>query len=340
MKSPRARLFIGLALVAAAMLVAGEAFAQAKNPFNVGITEGGGAGTGVVGWIIAQQIAFERGLSAAVRAVRSDGGAAWYLAGLSFVYGVFHAAGPGHGKAVVASYMLANERALRRGLVISFLAAILQGVVAIAIVGGLAFLLHATAQRMRDAAALVELASFAGIATLGAWLVWRKGRAFLAAWNAPPASLSAAAVGAVVSRFACEAVDADASHVHDENCGHFHMPDPRTLGDRFSWREAALTVVAAGSRPCSGAIIVLVFALAQGLFWAGVASTFAMALGTAITTGALASLAVFAKSAALRVTGGTSRRGELVARGLELAAAFLVMFLGVALCLGYQAAGL
>ena len=85
MKSPRARLIIGLALVATAMLVAGEAFAQAKNPFNVGITEGGGAGTGVVGWIIAQQIAFERGLSAAVRAVRSDGGAAWYLAGLSFV---------------------------------------------------------------------------------------------------------------------------------------------------------------------------------------------------------------------------------------------------------------
>ena len=339
--NPRRRaLVLGVCLVVAALALGGEALAQARNPFNVGITEGGGQGTGLVGWIIAKQIEMERGLSAAIRAVHNGGGALWTLTSLSFIYGVFHAAGPGHGKAVVASYMLANERALRRGLVISFLAAILQGVVAIAIVGILAFLLRATAARMRDAAAFVEMASFAGVATLGAWLVWRKGNAFLAAWNVAPASLSAAAVGAS-SRFACEAVDADAAHTHDENCGHFHMPDPSTLGGRdFSWREAALTVVAAGARPCSGAIIVLVFALAQGLFWAGVASTFAMALGTAITTGALAAMAVFAKSLALRFTGTKSRRGDLLGRGFELAAAFAVLFLGVALCLGYAAAGI
>jgi ABC-type nickel/cobalt efflux system permease component RcnA len=339
--SPRRRaVILGLCLAAVALAAGGEALAQARNPFNVGVTEGGGQATGLVGWIIAKQIEMERQLSATVRAVHNGGGALWTLAGLSFVYGVFHAAGPGHGKAVVASYMLANERALRRGLVISFLAALLQGVVAIAIVGVLAFLLRATAARMRDAASFVEMASFAGVAVLGAWLVWRKGNAFVAAWKAPPASLSAAAVMGGGSRFLCEAVDADAAHVHDENCGHFHMPDPSTLGGNFSWREAALTVVAAGSRPCSGAIIVLVFALAQGLFWAGVASTFAMALGTAITTGALAATAVFAKSLALRFVGVKSRRGDLLGRGIELLAAFAVLFLGVALCLGYAAAGI
>ena len=47
-----------------------------------------------------------------------------------------------------------------------------------------------------------------------------------------------------------------------------------------------------GLRPCSGAILVLVFALAQGLFWAGVAATFIMGLGTAITVAAIATLAV------------------------------------------------
>jgi nickel/cobalt exporter len=338
-KSSRKALLAALCVACVALFLAPHASAQARNPFNVGITEGGGAGTGIVGWIIAKQIEFERLLSGAVRAVRTDNRAFWSLAGLSFAYGVFHAAGPGHGKAVVASYMLANERALRRGLVISFLAALLQGVVAIAIVGGLDVILHATAAKMRDAAHFVEIGSFAGIAVLGAWLVWRKGRAFLAVCRAPAVSLAFAGGGG--SKIAGEAVDADADHVHDENCGHFHMPDPSALGGAgFSWREAALTILAAGSRPCSGAIIVLVFALAQGLFLAGVASTFAMALGTAITTGALAALAVLAKGVALRFTGTTSPRGVLISRGLELAAAFLVMFLGVALCLGYTVAGL
>ena len=80
--------------------------------------------------------------------------------------------------------------------------------------------------------------------------------------------------------------------------------------------------------------------MAQGIFYAGVAATFAMSLGTAITTGALASLAVLAKDVALRLTGTRSQRGEIVARGLELAAACLVLLLGIALLLGYAAAGI
>ena len=78
-----------------------------------------------------------------------------------------------------------------------------------------------------------------------------------------------------------------ADGVHGPDCGHWHAPDPATLGEGFSWREAILTVIAAGSRPCSGAILVLVFALAQGLFAMGIAAVVAMSLGTAVTTGAL-----------------------------------------------------
>ena len=323
-------LVVALALIVLCNSV--DALAQARNPFNVGISEGGGQSGGITGWILARQLEFERSLSGAVRAVRTSTAALWTLMGLSFAYGVFHAAGPGHGKAVVASYMIANERALKRGLVISFAAAILQAVVAIVIVGGLALLLNATAQTMKDAARFVELASFAGIAALGAWLVYRKGRDLLTALRA-----NKAAAG---SKFVCEAIDADADHVHDGNCGHFHMPDPKTLGENFSWRVAILTVITAGSRPCSGAILVLVFALAQGLLYAGVAATFAMALGTALTTGALASIAVLAKTIALRMTGEKSRRGELIARGLEFCAAGAVLFLGVALFLGYALAGI
>ena len=356
MSRVRAWLLVGVGVMAAS-----PGLAQARNPFGVGIAEGGGSTSGVTGWLLAQQGWFEHQLSAGVRAVAQGGSAGWWLAGIGLVYGVFHAAGPGHGKAVLASYMVANERALRRGIVLSALAALLQGAVAVALVGVLALLLHATAQRMKDVAALVEIVSFAGIACLGAWLVWRKGRAFAKLWRADrPASSGepigafgayAAAMapfaegggrrlafaGAVPSsgRFTCVAADA----AHEPGCA-CHAADPSRLGGaRLSWREAGLTVLAAGARPCSGAILVLVFALAQGVFLAGVGAVLAMSLGVAVTTGALASLAVLAKGIARRFTSPGSRAGLLALSGLELGAAVLVLLAGLGLLLGLVVTG-
>lgn len=354
------------AFVLAALASAEPALAQARNPFSVGISEGGGPATGAMGWILAQQGWFERSLSAAVRATRTDASALPWLATLSFGYGVLHAAGPGHGKAVLASYMVANRRALRRGIALSFLAALLQATVAVALVGLLSVVFRATATGMRDGAALVETVSYAGVAGLGLWLTWRKGGALLDAWRdrpraepagfGPPAPVGAlafagadggrparlyrlgapdcAAHEAPAGRFSCSAAADDAAHRHGPNCGHVHAPDPATLGDGFSWRDAVSTVVAAGARPCSGAILVLVFALAQGVFLAGVASTVVMALGTAITTAALAATAVLAKGVALRLVGSDAGRGALAARALELAAALLVLAVGLSLLLG------
>ncbi len=346
----------------AALLLAEPAFAQARNPFSVGISEGGGPATGAMGWILAQQGWFERALSAAVRASRTDGSALPWLATLSFFYGVLHAAGPGHGKAVLAAYMVANRRALRRGIALSFLAALLQAAVAVALVGLLSFVFRATAVGMRDGAALIETVSYVGVAALGLWLTWRKGASLSAAWRerprgAGPAGFApvlafagadearspmpyrlgapaCAAHEAPVGRSAFSCTVADASHLHGPDCGHFHAPDPATLGDGFSWRDAVSTVVAAGARPCSGAILVLVFALAQGIFLAGVASTVVMALGTAITTAALAATAVLARSVALRLVGSDAGRGALAVRTLELAAALLVLAVGLSLLFG------
>ena len=352
-----------LPAVAVALLLVEPALAQAKNPFSVGISEGGGPATGAMGWILAQQGWFERALSGAVRASRTDASALPWLACLSFAYGVLHAAGPGHGKAVLASYMVANRRALRRGIALSFLAALLQAAVAVALVGLLSIVFRTTATGMREGAALIETVSYVGVAALGLWLSWRKGAALLAAWRAYPRAepalfapaealalaggprpvpryrlgapdCAAHEAGAGRSAFSCTATSADAAHLHGPNCGHVHAPDPATLGDGFSWRDAVSTVVAAGARPCSGAILVLVFALAQGIFLAGVASTIVMALGTAITTAALASVAVLAKGVALRLVGADAGRGALVGRALELAAALLVLLVGLSLLLG------
>lgn len=334
---------LGLACLSLLVLACSNpAMAQAfHHPFAVGGDEGAvGRVSGLTAWIIEQESTFSRMLVGALRGAKTTDTAFFGLAGLSFAYGVFHAAGPGHGKAVITSYMVSNERALRRGLLISLLAAILQGLVAIALVGAAAGIFRTTAQHMNAAAQDLELASYSGIVLLGVVLLATKGAALTGAlrraWGAPVMSLFAGASPRWAffpqngpNMFAAD--DGSGGHVHGPTCSHCHIPDPRELGASFSWKSAALTIGTAGARPCSGAILILVFALAQNIFVAGIAAVFAMSLGTAITTGALATMAVFAKKMALRLSSRGSAKAEIIGRLIEVGAALCVLAFGLAL---------
>src|SRR6185437_11976218 len=112
---------------------------------------------GFAGWVLHEQARFYRELSGLIRAAKADGSAAYTLLGISFLYGVFHAAGPGHGKAVISSYMVANDETWRRGIALSFASAVLQALTAIIIVGIAAALLGATAKAMGDTVRVVEI---------------------------------------------------------------------------------------------------------------------------------------------------------------------------------------
>ena len=106
--------------------------------------------------------------------------ALWVLFGLSFAYGIFHAAGPGHGKAVISSYVVANRETWWRGVVLSFASAMVQAAVAVAVVGIAAVLLNATAATMKTTVYWIEIVSYSLIIAIGLRLVWVKGRAALA----------------------------------------------------------------------------------------------------------------------------------------------------------------
>ncbi|WP_332685417.1 nickel/cobalt transporter [Bosea sp. (in: a-proteobacteria)] len=284
-----------------------------RNPFGGALPREALPSTSGIGAVLlAWQSSFYRELTATLKAIAQSGAALPALLGLAFGYGVFHAAGPGHGKAVISGYIVADNRSLKRGLGLSFAAALLQALVAIALVGTLTLALNATAATMAATTRAIELASFALVALVGLVVLWRKAGGFVAL-----------RLGAG----------------HDLACDHVHMPGPDEIARLRGWREMAGVVLAAGSRPCAGALIILVFANAQGLFWAGIAATFAMALGTALTTGALAALAVFFKFAALRLAGGGSLRGARMIALLEVLAAAFVAVLGGALLLGLWAAG-
>ncbi len=115
------------------------------------------------------------------------------------------------------------------------------------------------------------------------------------------------------------------------SCGHALAPDPALLkGDRFALREAWSAIVAVGLRPCSGALIVLSFALLNGLYVGGILSVLAMSVGTAITVSVLATLAVTAKGAAMRLAGGNSAALR-VGNAIEILGALLVLVLGLVL---------
>jgi nickel/cobalt exporter len=296
---------------------------------------------GFAGWILAKQAEFYRMLSGLIRAAKADGSAAYTLLGISFLYGVFHAAGPGHGKAVISSYLVANNETWRRGIVLSFASAILQALTAIAIVGVVAALLGATAKAMGNTVRVIEIVSYALILLIGLRLLWVKGRAFLQALGFGSGSHSHH-----VHDHGRHHHHHDHNHSHDHNhdheheasaWSHGHAPEPSELAGVHWLRRGLTAIVAVGLRPCSGAIIVLVFALAQGLFWIGVASTFVMGLGTAITVAAIATLAVAARELAGRLAKAKPGAGVIILRGLETAAALVIVLFGAALLTGYLA---
>lgn len=298
--------------------------------------------SGLIGWLLAKQSEFYRQMSSTIRAAKSDGSAVWTLLFISFAYGIFHAAGPGHGKAVIASYLVANRETARRGITLSFASALMQSLVAILIVGISAWILNATAKTMCKAEGAIEIASYGLIALFGLRLVWVKGRTFIRALQAAqpvPAIAGLPHDHHDHGHHHSHAHDHHGhDHVDDEHCGHSHGPTPSELAGPGGWRRGLAAILTVGIRPCSGAILVLVFALAQGLFWAGIAATFLMGLGTAITVATIAVIAVSAKDIAGRLSGARVGGGALFMRGIEFGAAALVLLFGAGLLFGYIAA--
>lgn len=261
----------------------------------------GGAWSQLVVEIQVQQRALHRQLAEAMGAVQAEGAAAaWSLVTLSFLYGIFHAAGPGHGKVVISTYLLTQESELRRGLLLSFAAALCQGVTAIAAVAATAGLLQLSLRQAQGAASNLETLSYALIALLGAALVATRLRRLLRHGHGHHHH----------------------DHNHDEGtaCDHNHGPDRAALAAPLSWRSFAGMVLAIGIRPCSGGILVLLAAFSLELYWAGIGAVLAMSLGTALTVSLLATLSVYARRTSLRLAEHLPNSRAGLARALDIVA--------------------
>ncbi|MFZ2018919.1 MAG: hypothetical protein WAU90_09630, partial [Methyloceanibacter sp.] len=235
-------------------------------------------------WVVDQQQTMQRTLAMSVKGLKSANpiAGALTLAALSFLYGILHAVGPGHGKTVISSYIVANEETARRGVILSFIAAGVQAMTAVVLVSVLLFGLNASGLQINAWSNQLESVSYALIALVGLYLLTTQLLKLWRSWRGAPLAL--ASVGD--SRHSHAALDHDdhshtahdhehgGSHTHDhshehdhdhaddhdhhhhgqDHHGHHHGPgeacnhivDARQLAGPMSWRKMMAVVFSVG----------------------------------------------------------------------------------------------
>lgn len=270
------------------------------------LLQGSTVSNGIYQYLLAIQ-SIQRGLHAslldALRSVHADGfRSSLILIMLSFTYGVFHAAGPGHGKVVIATYLTSHKSQFRQGVILSFATAMVQGVSAIIIVFSTFWLLDLSMRQVRGLVNHVEVVSFAMIALVGLGITWARVLGLRSVVNAS------------------EDLAGKPSHVF-AGCCHQHGPSAKNLDTELSMRTFLGIVLSIGVRPCSGALLVLLLAISLGIGAAGLLAVLAMSLGTAITITVLALFSIYLRQAAQRLLEHLLNKSNTVA--------FLTNILGV-----------
>jgi len=247
-------------------------------------------------WASAGQREVQGSMAGAIRALKAgEAGAFAGLMTLAFAYGFFHAAGPGHGKALIGGYGLGRRVPALRLSAIALASSLAQALTAIALVYGGVFVFDWGRERMEDVAERwLAPASYAAIAAIGLWLLWR----------------------------GLAGLRRDGTRDHD-HCGHAHGPTPDEAARANSLRDAALLIGGIAIRPCTGALFLLVICWRLGVDAAGILGALAMALGTATVTVAVALLSATAREGAL--TGLASGAAARVLPALELTAGALIL---------------
>lgn len=238
----------------------------------------------------------------------------------SLLYGVLHALGPGHGKVVIATFLATHPTRVKTSIRLTLLASLLQGSVAIVLVTVMLLLLKTSSRQLHLSSFWLEKGSYLLVIGLGVMIGYRALRSLWRTLRPRPAPVFRAF---------------KPHHQHDDQCGcgHAHLPTPQQMSGNLSVKTQLLVVVSMGLRPCSGAIMMLLFAKVIGVYGWGVISAAVMALGTALTISAIGLLVQQARTVAQRLAqpGVTAGMTRLLIPALALTASLILIVAGIAL---------
>ena len=285
-------------------------------------------------WVYAQIREFHQILTDSVSSLADEISFAtsFVLIFSSFVYGVLHAAGPGHGKVILSTYLLSQPEKVKKSLGLAALSSMTQSIVAIMLVYGLFYLFGLAARDTKIAVAWSERLAFALVVVIGLALIWR---GLKTAYQAHKQT---------------DHQDAHHHHGHDHHgdqshhdhhnhtddavcstCGHAHMPTNQQVDEATDWRTTSGMIFSIGLRPCTGAVLVLVFAHYAGVSWAGILAVLAMSMGTALTVSALAITSVGTRNFALKLLGMSNNWGDRLGAYVAILGGAVLALMGVGL---------
>lgn len=285
-------------------------------------------------WAAGEQRGFQNEMAGGLRALRSgEPGAIFALLSVCFAYGFFHAIGPGHGKILIGGYGLGRRVPWLRLSVISLLASLGQAVTAVLLVlAGILLFGLARGQMVSVTEEIMAPASYAAIGLIGAWLIWRGARKV---WAPHKASIAQTNAHDHTHGHTHGHMQDHAHTGHDatcSSCGHKHGPDLDEIEKASTLREALMLIMGIAIRPCTGALFILIITWQMGIFPAGVAGTFAMALGTATVTIAVGLISVGLRGGLVSALQGTATLTWIVPT-IEILAGVLIAVIATGLFL-------
>lgn len=249
---------------------------------------------------------------------------------VSFLYGVFHAVGPGHGKFVLTGYLSLEKTKLSQAMKITFASAIVQGVIAVLLVTVIVVIFTLSRQYFNLTLKWVERSSFAIMILLGLYWCYRVFKSMRKVQK--PKIKSIQVLQKNPQKLPLVRTE---QHIHSENCGcgHRHLPGADEMKKATDWKTQLMLVFSIGARPCSGAILVLFLSYTLDLYFWGVVAALVMALGTGVTLSLFAYLVLIARNKALKVSHWyfSQQTNQALGNVLKLAVGVILILFGLTL---------
>lgn len=210
---------------------------------------------------------------------------------LTFIFGMVHALGPGHGKTITFSYFIAERASIRKGILVGSLIGFLHALSALALVLVLYFIVRQVfISQVEDFGRIIKLISYSFITAIGIFLLIK-------------------AIVGIVKKKESQSEEQRITNV----------------------RSIIPFAIAVGLTPCTGAVIILLFSISMGILSLGIISTFCMALGMATTISIVGIIAILAKNSLTRIFKASTKISMILQFVLSITGAVLIALLGLLL---------